>query len=303
MQEHNRSASAAPGAAARPPSAPPLSAPRSVAPFPSEPGVQRLRGVNWSGLYTLYLKEVRRFYKVQLQTVWAPAVTSLLFLAIFTLALGGARGAGRGELLGVPYPTFLAPGLVIMGIAQNAFANSSSSLLIAKVQGTIIDLLMPPLSAGEMLTAFVAGAVTRAWAVGIIMWGALLFWPGVDVSVRDPLALVFFGTAGAMLLALMGVLTGLWAEKFDHSAFVTNFIVQPLTLLSGTFYLIGQLPPTAETVSRLNPFFYMIDGFRAGFIGASEAAPLVGGAVVGGLVAVLWGIALLLLRSGWKLRD
>lgn len=265
----------------------------------AEPGVQRLKGVNWSGLYTLYMKEVQRFYKVQLQTIWAPAVTSLLFLAIFTFALGSTRG----DILGMSYVDFLAPGLIIMGMAQNSFANSSSSMLIAKVQGTIVDILMPPLSSGEVLTAMVAGAVTRAWAVGLVVWGALLLWPGVEANILSLPAALFFGTAGAMMMALIGVLTGIWAEKFDHGAFVTNFIIQPLTLLSGTFYTITQLPPVGEQISRANPFFYMIDGFRSAFIGIADSPPLVSAAVVGGLSLVLWAIAYALLQSGWKLRD
>jgi ABC-2 type transport system permease protein len=255
-------------------------------------------GVNWLGIRTLYVKEVRRFFKVQMQTVWAPAITTLLFLAIFTLALGPAKG----EVLGVSYATFLAPGLIVMGMVQNAFANSLSSLIIAKVQGTIVDVLMPPLSAGELLACYVGGAVTRAWAVGIAIWLAMLFWPGVSVRIADPLLVLYFGTMGAALLALLGVLTGIWADKFDHGAAVTNFLVQPLTLLSGTFYAIDRLPPVMQAISRANPFFYMIDGFRAGFIGVSEAPPLLGAAIVGGLVVLLAAACLVLLRRGWKLR-
>lgn len=263
-----------------------------------EPGVAVIRGANWMGMRTLYLKEVRRFFKVQLQTVWAPAITTLLFLAIFALALGGAKP----QVLGVPYASFLAPGLIVMAMVQNAFANSSSSLLIGKVQGTIVDVLMPPLSHGELLACFVAGAVTRGWLVGLAVWLAMALWPGVGVSVAHPLQVLLFGTLGTMLLGLLGVLTGIWADKFDHGAAVTNFLVQPLTLLSGTFYAIDRLPPMIQSISRGNPFFYMIDGFRAGFIGVAEAPPALGLAILSVLVALLWALAYALLKSGWKLR-
>ena len=263
-----------------------------------EPGVPWIEGLNTLGVKTLYVKEVRRFFKVQLQTIWAPAATTLLFLAVFTLALGRAKG----EVLGFPYAQFLAPGLIIMGMVQNAFQNSLSSLLIGKVQGTIIDVLMPPLSSRELLFAFVAGAVTRAWAVGLAIWGAMALWPGVTVTIHNPLLVLFFGTMGAALLALLGVLTGIWADKFDHGAAVTNFLIQPLTLLSGTFYAIDHLPPAMQTISRFNPFFYMIDGFRTGFIGVSEAPLWLGVAIVSGLVCALALLAHALLESGWKLR-
>lgn len=269
-----------------------------VAPAHAEPGVPVIHGVNWLGIRTLYVKEVRRFFKVQLQTVWAPAITTLMFLAIFTLALGGAKG----EVLGLPYATFLAPGLIIMGMVQNAFQNSLSSIIIAKVQGTIVDVLMPPLSHGELLFCYAAGAVTRAWLVGLAIWVAMLFWPGVDVSIANPAQVFLFGTLGALMLGLLGVLTGIWADKFDHGAAVTNFLVQPLTLLSGTFYAIDRLPPAIQAFSRANPFFYMIDGFRAGFIGVAEAPVALGAAIVGGLCILLWWSCYALLKSGWKLR-
>ncbi len=272
--------------------------PQPAVPTHAEPGVPIIHGVNWLGIRTLYVKEVRRFFKVQMQTVWAPAITTLMFLAIFTLALGGAKG----EVLGVPYATFLAPGLIIMGMAQNAFQNSLSSIIIAKVQGTIVDVLMPPLSHGELLFSYVAGAVTRGWLVGTAIWLAMLLWPGVTVSIANPLQVFLFGTLGALMMGLLGVLTGIWADKFDHGAAVTNFLVQPLTLLSGTFYAIDRLPPAMQTVSRANPFFYMIDGFRAGFIGVAEAPAALGAAIVGGLCLLLWWACYALLKSGWKLR-
>ena len=257
-----------------------------------------IASVNWQGLRTLYLKEVRRFFKVQLQTVWAPAITTLLFLVIFALSLGRSRT----EVLGVPFTDFLAPGLIVMGMIQNAFANSSSSLLTGKMQGSIIDVLMPPLSTTELMVSFVAGAVTRAWLVGLAVWLVMLVAPGVSVPVRNLWPIVYFGMAGSIMLALLGVLTGIWADKFDHAAAVSNFVVQPLTLLSGTFYAVDRLSPAMATISVFNPFFYVIDGFRSGFIGVANGSVLVGALVLLGLNALLWWGTHRLLKSGWRLK-
>jgi ABC-2 type transport system permease protein len=263
-----------------------------------EPGVAVIASVNWQGLSTLYLKEVRRFFKVQLQTVWAPAITTLLFLAVFAVALGRSGT----EVMGVPFANFLGPGLIVMGMIQNSFANSSSSLLTGKMQGSIIDLLLPPLSAGELLVAFVAGAVTRAWLVGLAVWLVMLVAPGIEVPVHNILLVLYFGTSGAVMLALLGVLTGIWADKFDHAAAITNFIVQPLTLLSGTFYTIDRLSPTMAAISAFNPFFYIIDGFRAGFIGKAESNLAQGALMLLGINLLLWGVCYTVLRSGWRLK-
>jgi ABC-2 type transport system permease protein len=263
-----------------------------------EPGVVVIPSVNWQGLQTLYLKEVRRFFKVQLQTVWAPAITTLMFLVIFALALGSARPA----VLGVPYPDFLGPGLIVMGMIQNSFANSSSSILVAKVQGSIIDVLMPPLSAGELVAAYVAGALTRAWLVGFAVWIVMVVAPGVNVPITHPLLVLYFGTMGSVMLALLGILTGIWADKFDHAAAVTNFVIQPLTLLSGTFYAIDRVSPTMATISHANPFFYIIDGFRSGFIGVSDGLLGQGAVVLLVLNIVLWWVCHRVLASGWRLK-
>ena len=264
----------------------------------AEPGVMIIPLVNWQGLATLYLKEVRRFFKVQLQTIWAPAITTLLFLAIFTVALG----RGDRQMLGVAFNDFLAPGLIVMGMMQNSFANTSSSILIGKVQGNIIDVLMPPLSAGELLVSYVAGALTRAWLVGLAIWTAMLLWPDVHVVIRHPLAIVYFGTMGAVMLALLGVLTGIWADKFDHAAAITNFIIQPLSLLSGTFYTIERLAGPWQAISHANPFFYVIDGFRYGFIGRSDGPLEVGALTLLAINALLWLACYRALRTGWKLK-
>jgi ABC-2 type transport system permease protein len=264
-----------------------------------EPGVTVIPGVNWQGLQTLYLKEVRRFFKVQLQTVWAPAITTLLFLVIFALALGRSRTT----VMGVPYANFLGPGLIVMGMIQNSFANTSSSLLIAKIQGTIVDVLMPPLSASELLLAWVGGAVTRAWLVGFAVYLIMLIAPGVDVPINNLAVVVYFGTMGAVMLALLGVLTGIWADKFDHAAAVTNFVVQPLTLLSGTFYAIDKVSPVMRSLSHANPIFYVIDGFRYGFLGVSDGLAGQGAIVLLVIDVALWLLAFRLLKSGWRLKN
>ncbi len=265
----------------------------------SAPGVPVIPAVNWPGLSTLYVKEVRRFFKVQLQTLWAPALNTLLFLVIFTVAMG------RGDrlVLGVPFNDFIAPGLIVMGMMQNSFANSSSSILQGKLMGTIIDVLMPPLSAGELLLAYVAGAVTRAAAIGVIIWGAMLLWPGVHVGVQHLWAVLCFGLMGAVMLALLGVVTGLWAEKFDHAAAVTFFIVQPLSLLSGTFYALDALAPPFPAISHANPFFLVIDGFRFGFIGVADGPVIAGGIALLLLNAALWVFCLIWLRRGWRIKP
>ena len=263
-----------------------------------------ITGINRIGLWSLYIKEVRRFLKVQTQTIWGPAIATLLFLVIFSVALG--RG-GR-EVLGVPFASFLAPGLIVMGMMQNAFANSSFSLLAGKIQGTIIDLLMPPLSEGELMAGIVGAAVTRAIAVGLVLAGTMILYPGVSLSVSHLWAIVWFGLMGAVMLSILGLFASIWAEKFDHNAAVSQFVIAPLSLLSGTFYVIDNLAPAFEAVSRLNPFFYVISGFRYGFIGQSDIGegtqPVVLAAIgllaFNGLLAVL---AYRLLKSGWKLKS
>ena len=258
-----------------------------------------LHGVNWGGLKTLYIKEVRRFFKVQMQTVWAPAITTLLYLAIFTVALG--RG-GR-TVMGVHFADFIAPGLIVMAMIQNAFANASFSLLVGKMQGNIVDYLMPPLSTGELIAGLVGAAVTRAFLVGGAVWLAMFVWPGVSVAVRHPLWVFWFGLMGALMLSFMGLLTSLWADKFDHAAAVTNFVVTPLSLLSGTFYSVQQLAPTFQAVSHANPFFYVISGFRYGFLGISDSPITVGAIVLFLLNIGLWAACYGLVKGGWKIKQ
>ena len=265
----------------------------------SAPGEQVLKGVNWGGLETLYIKEVRRFFKVQMQTVWAPAITTLLYLAIFTIALGG----GGRTVMGIRYADFIGPGLIVMAMMQNAFANASFSLLVGKIQGNIVDYLMPPLSTGELMAGLIGAAVTRAILVGFAVWLAMLLWPGVSVAVRRPELVVWFGLMGSLMLAFLGLLTSLWADKFDHAAAVTNFVVTPLSLLSGTFYSVHQLAPAFRQVSHANPFFYVISGFRAGFLGVSDSPLWIGAVGLLVLNVVLWAVCFTLLKSGWKIKN
>jgi ABC-2 type transport system permease protein len=271
--------------------------------FPAR-GVPLIHRINRLGLWTLYMKEVRRFFKVQTQTIWAPAMTTLLYLMIFTVAMG--RG-GR-EVLGVPFATFVAPGLIVMGMMGNAFANTSFNFLAGKIQGTIVDYLMPPLSNGELILGLIGAAVTRAVLVGLAISAAMLLWPGVSLAVAHPWAVLWFGLMGSVMLAIVGLITSIWAEKFDHAAMITNFVVTPLTMLSGTFYVIHNLSPVFQAISRANPFFYVISGFRFGFLGQSDmgstnAAVLSGALYIGALNLVLCAVLYALLRSGWKLKS
>jgi ABC-2 type transport system permease protein len=265
----------------------------------TDPGVPVIRSVNWGGLKTLYLKEVRRFFKVQLQTIWAPAITTLLFLVIFTVALGRS---GR-SVMGLPFADFLAPGLIVMGMIQNAFANSSFSLLVGKIQGTIVDYLLPPLSTGELIAGLVGASVTRAVLVGCAVWLAMLVYPGVHVTPRVGWAIVWFGLMGSTMLAFFGLVTSIWAEKFDHAAAVSNFVVAPLSLLSGTFYAIDSLSPTFRAISHANPFFYVISGFRYGFLGVSDSPVLLGAGLLLAINVALGLLCYALIRSGWKLKN
>ncbi|MEO6153079.1 MAG: ABC transporter permease [Croceibacterium sp.] len=275
--------------------------------FPPK-GQPQIVGFNRIGLWSLYMKEVHRFLKVQTQTVWAPAITTLLFLVIFTVAMGGSGGRANRVMLGVPFASFVAPGLIMMGMMQNAFANSSFSLLVGKLQGTIVDLLMPPLTNAELMIGIVSAAMTRALMVGGAVTLAMALWPGVHLTAAHPWAIAWFGLMGALMLSLMGLLTSLWADKFDHAAAVTNFIVAPLSLLSGTFYVIHNLAPTFQTISRLNPFFYLISGFRFGFLGSSDIGNsthdvLLAAAGIGLLNLLLGVVTYRILRSGWKLKS
>ncbi len=252
--------------------------------------------LNLVGLWTLYEKEVRRFLKIPAQTILAPMVTTLLFLAVFAFALGrSARTVG-----GLPFLDFLAPGLVMMAVIQNAFANTSSSLVIAKVQGNIVDYLMPPLSPGEFLFGFVMGGVTRGIVVGLAVAGAML--PFVEMHPVAPWLALYHLVAASLALSLLGTIAGLWADKFDQLAAATNFLVTPLSFLSGTFYSISRLPPAVQPFAYGNPFFYMIDGFRYALTGHSDGAIWFGVLLLALVDIGLWVLALRLVRIGYKLK-
>jgi ABC-2 type transport system permease protein len=263
---------------------------------PLAPSVRRFGAVNWQGLWTLYVREVHRFLKVSMQTVFAPVVTTLIFLMIFLLAMSGQ---GR-EIGGVPFLQFLAPGLVMMAMTQNAFANTTSSIMIAKMQGNIIDLLMPPLTAMELTIGLALGGLTRGLMVGVVVTAAMAIF--VPIHFPSLAAALFFASAASLLLSVLGIIGGVWADKFDHLAAVTNFIVTPLAFLSGTFYSIEQLPPLWHNIALCNPFFYMIDGFRYGFTGHAEAPILVGIAVLIAINAALIGLSYLMIARGYKLK-
>ena len=223
--------------------------------------------------------------------------------AVAAVALGGSGRTIELQGHAVHFADFIAPGLIVMGMLQNAFANASFSLLVGKIQGTIVDYLMPPLSTGEVLAALCGGSVTRAFCVGATVWLAMALWPGVDVTPRHFWAILWFGFLGSLFLSLLGVLTSIWAEKFDHAAAVTNFVVAPLSLLSGTFYSVDKLSPVFQTISHLNPFFYIISGFRYGFLGVADSPILTGSLIILALDAVLGLFCYWLLRKGWNLKN
>ncbi len=258
---------------------------------------RKITGMNVIGLRTLIGKEVGRFINVYTQTVIAPVVTTLLFYAVFALAFGGvARTIGE-----VPYMVFLAPGLIMMTMVQNAFANTSSSMVIAKVQGNIVDILMPPLSPLELLLGFVIGGILRGVMVGAVVGFFVHLFIGL--SIHSLLYVVAYAVLGNMMLASIGLAAGVWSQKFDHIAAVTNFLVTPLTFLSGTFYSITQLPDVWRDLALYNPFFYMIDGFRYGFIGHSDADPLMGLSILFITNAMITALTYTMLKTGYKIKT
>jgi ABC-2 type transport system permease protein len=250
-----------------------------------------------SGFPTLFYKEVLRFWKVSVQTVGAPVLTTLLYLLVFAHALGSRVEAFPG----VTYVEFLIPGLAMMAMLQNAFANSSSSLIQSKVTGNIVFILLPPLGAGEILAAYLLAAMVRGLVVGIGVFAATLWL--VPMPVRQPLWALAFAVVGCGMLGTLGIIAGIWAEKFDQIAAFQNFVVMPLTFLAGVFYSMHSLPPFWQAVSRLNPFFYAIDGFRYGFFGQSDVDPATSLFIATAAFAALSWMTLLLLRGGFKLRH
>lgn len=262
-----------------------------------QPKPRHMGRINKVGLQTLYEKEVRRFTSIYTQTIAAPVITTLLFFMVFSLALGGAM-----RMVGdIPYLEFLVPGLVMMSMAQNAFANTSSSILIAKMQNNIVDVLMPPLSPLELTIGYVAAGITRGLMVGAATGLVLSLLAGA--SVAHPLLLAAFAVQGSMLLSSLGVITGIWSDKWDHMNAVTNFIITPLTFLSGTFYSIKRLPEVWQVAAHFDPFFYMIDGFRYGFIGQADSPVWLGMAVLSVINIALALACYWCFKTGYRLKT
>ena len=260
-------------------------------------GVRKFGLVNWVGVYNLYVKEVTRFFIVWVQTLLSPIISSLLFLSVLSLAIGN----DRGEVLGFPFISFLAPGLIAMSIIQQSFAHSSSSIMIGKIQGNIIDTLLAPLSAAEVTLAIIFAAVTRSIIIAII--SIIVFSFIIKLYVYSYFYIFIFTFLGSFVLGSLGFITGIWAEKFDHMASVTNFLIVPLSFLSGTFYTIGNLPQFLQIISKCNPFFYMIDGFRYGFLGKSDGSLFIGSFYLIILAIMLFLSAYLLYKKGYKIKS
>jgi ABC-2 type transport system permease protein len=274
--------------------------PRSptAAPHLGAPPVPRRYGaVNQVGLSTLIRREVRRYLKVPGQTLVAPLISTVLFMVVFALAFGDRPW---GMLHDVRYVDGLAPGLIMMAIVSNAFQNSASSMVIAKVQGNAVDFLMPPLSAGELATAFIIGAATRGLLIGLV--GVAVVSPFANVAPANALVALYFAVVASVMFGAIGLIGGIWAEKFDNLAAVANFVITPLTFLSGTFYSIDALAEPFSTIGHWNPVFFLIDGFRAGFIGHADAPLLAGGLFSLGLTLLLCWTCWTLLRSGYRLK-
>jgi ABC-2 type transport system permease protein len=249
------------------------------------------------GIYTLFKKEVLRFWRVAFQTIASPVITALLYLLIFSHVL-----EGRVQVYDdVPYTAFLIPGLIMMSLLQNAFANSSSSLVQSKVMGNIIFVLLTPLTYLQFFLAFLAAAIVRGLVVGLSIYLVALWF--VDLPVVHVTWVVTFALLGSALLGTFGIIAGIWSDRFDQMAAFQNFAIMPLTFLSGVFYSIHSLPPIWQTISRFNPFFYMIDGFRYGFFGKGDVSPWISFVVVSTFLALLVALSLKMLKSGYKLRG
>ena len=259
--------------------------------------VRKFGFVNWTGFKSLWLKECNRFMIVWQQTLLSPLVSSLLFLSVLSLALGN----NRGDVLGYSFISFLAPGLIAMSILTQSFSHSVSSLMIGKIQGNIVDMLYAPLSALEVSMAIILAALTRSFLIALI--SIAVFSSIVEMHINNIFYIFIFGFLSAFILGSLGFITGLWAEKFDHTATVTNFIITPLSFLSGVFYSIDKLPIFFQTISHLNPFFYMIDGFRYGFLGESDSSIRVGLIYLILLSFLMWYFAFYLYKKGYKIKS
>ena len=257
--------------------------------------------INWLGLWTLYKREVGRFLKVWMQTILAPVISTLLFMTVFKLAFGN-RGELTGDFSGLNYNDFLAPGLIVMAMLQNAFQNSSSSLTIAKVQGSQVDFLMPPLSPLELTVGFIFGALTRGVIVGVVAAIGIHFSGLASLSISNLIPVIWFGLMATISLAAVGAMGGIWADKFDHLAAVSNFVIVPLTFLSGTFYDINVLIEPFITLAHFDPIFYLIDGFRYGFLDAANSDLTIGYLVTGGVALATSAGVWAMIKSGYKLK-
>ena len=260
-------------------------------------GVRRFGLINWIGFKSLWLKECNRFIAVWQQTLLSPLVSSLLFLSVLSLALGN----NKENVLGHSFIVFLAPGLIAMSILTQSFSHSVSSLMIGKIQGNIVDMLYAPLSAVEVTMAIIFAAITRGLLIAII--SIAVFSIIVEIPINNIFYIFIFGFLSSFILGSLGFITGLWAEKFDHTATVTNFIITPLSFLSGVFYSIDKLPNFFQIISYVNPFFYMIDGFRYGFLGASDGSISLGIIYLTILSFVMWFIAFYLFKKGYKIKS
>ena len=260
-------------------------------------GSRRFGLINWVGAWTLYQKEVLRFLLVWAQTLFSPLISSLLFLLVLSLAIGNERG----DVLGVSFISFLAPGLISMQVIQQSFSHSSSSFMIGKIQGNIVDLLYAPLSAAEVTIAVSLASVTRAVMIAII--SIITFMLIIEIQITNYLTLIAFTFLSSFILGNVGIIAGLWSEKFDNMATVTNFVIIPLSFLSGTFYSIERLPGLLKNISEFNPFFYMIDGFRYSFIGQADGSITVGLVYLTILSVVSWFITYLLYKNGYKIKS
>ena len=260
-------------------------------------GVRMFGLINWIGFKSLWLKECNRFLTVWQQTLLSPLVSSLLFLSVLSLALG----ENRGDVLGHSFINFLAPGLIAMSIITQSFSHSVSSLMISKIQGNIVDMLYAPLSALEVSMAIILAAMTRSFLIAII--SIAVFSLIVKIHIHDIFYIFIFGFLSSFILGSLGFIAGLWAEKFDHTATVTNFVITPLSFLSGVFYSINKLPQLFQSISYINPFFYMIDGFRFGFLGESDGSIKVGMIYLMVLSILMWFIAFYLYKKGYKIKS
>ena len=260
-------------------------------------GTRRFGAVNWLGLATLCWREIMRFMAVWTQTLLAPLATAALFLIIFTIAIGPSRG----DVMGVPFTHFIAPGILMMTVIQNAFANTSSSIVIGKVQGNIVDTLMPPLSPAELVTGYLVGAIGRGLFVALaITVGVMIF---LGIVPKHPLMLIGYVILGSAFMGAVGIVAGIFANKFDQMAAITNFVVTPLAFLSGTFYSVEALPPVLNEITHFNPIFYLIDGLRYSVLGVSDSAPLFGTVIAAASTLAVAGASLVMFTRGTRLKP